>query len=375
MLTFDQLDALTNPVANLYQDYVDTVINDIVRRLVKLDYSSPSAAWQVQRLNQAGMLYDDILERLTGLTGKSEPELHSIFKEAGVKAMKFDDSVYLKSGLKPLPLNLSPAMVQVLAAGLNKTMGVMRNLTMTTAITGQEAFISAADLAYMQISTGAFDYNAAIRQAVKRVAQDGLPVVNYANNHQEQLDVAMRRTVLTGINQTTGNLQIARANEMGANLVSVSAHIGARNKGSGPMNHESWQGKVYSLNGATKKYPNFEETTGYGTGVGLMGWNCRHNFHAYIEGVSESSYSQAELNDYADKMVSYNGEKMSVYEATQKQRAIEREIRKTKREADALDTAKLPNGTEKMRIRKLQAKMRDFIRQTGLDRQYPREQI
>ncbi|MCQ4735464.1 MAG: phage minor capsid protein [Anaerotruncus colihominis] len=25
----------------------------------------------------------------------------------------------------------------------------------------------------------------------------------------------------------------------------VSAHGGARNKGTGPANHESWQGKVY----------------------------------------------------------------------------------------------------------------------------------
>ena len=73
-----------------------------------------------------------------------------MFKAAGVKAMKFDDSIYQRVGLNPLPLNLSPAMAQVLAAGLAKTQGAIRNLTLTTAINGQSAFIEAADLAYMQ---------------------------------------------------------------------------------------------------------------------------------------------------------------------------------------------------------------------------------
>ncbi|MCC6148345.1 MAG: hypothetical protein IT308_12365 [Anaerolineaceae bacterium] len=160
--------------------------------------------------------------------------MRKLFEAAGVRSIQFDDMIYKRAGLKPLPLNLSPAMAQVLAAGLRKTQGVVRNLTMTTAIAAQNAFIDAADLAYLQVSSGAFDYISAIRNAVKDVASKGLPVINYASGRKDQLDVAVRRTVLTGVSQTAGNLQLARAQEMGQDLVEVSAHIGARNIGEGP---------------------------------------------------------------------------------------------------------------------------------------------
>ena len=191
-----------------------------------------------------------------------------------MRALAFDDAIYQAAGLNPLPLNLSPAMTQVLVAGLQRTQGTMRNLTLTSAIDAQNLFTDAADLAYMQVSSGAFDYNTAIRQAVESVAEQGLGVIHYASGRREHLDVAMRRAVLTGVNQTAGQLQWARADEMGCDLVETSAHIGARNTGTGPANHEGWQGRVFSRSGKHPKYPDFVAETGYGTGPGLCGWNC-----------------------------------------------------------------------------------------------------
>lgn len=373
MLTADQLDVLPGPILELYERFHTSIIRDIARRVAGLNYAS--AAWQVQRLSESGLLYKEILDRIGELTGQSDRELRKIFKKAGVDAMAFDDAIYKAAGLKPLPLNLSPQMLQLLAAGLNKTAGTMRGLIQTTAVSGQEAFLNASDLAYMQISTGTLDYNTAIREAVKEVAGKGVDVVHYASGHRDRIDVAMRRTVLTGVNQTTSEMQLALAKQMGTNLVQTSAHIGARNKGVGPENHEGWQGRVFSLVGKTDKYPNFEEETGYGTVTGLSGINCRHSFYPFFKGISKNAYDKATLNDYANKNVTYNGKEMSFYEGTQAQRKIEREIRAAKREAAAVDAAGLDNSSELQRVRDMQGKMRDFTRQTGLKRQYPREQV
>ncbi|HOJ02091.1 MAG TPA: hypothetical protein PLL88_10780 [Anaerolineaceae bacterium] len=375
MLTSDQLDVLMEPIINLYQEFEERAIIDIVRRLIKMNFDSPSAAWMVQRLSESGMLYEEILERISQLTGKSELELQRIFRKAGVKTLQFDDVIYKAADLQPLPLNLSPAMTQVLAAGLRKTQGVVRNFTLTTASAGQELFISVADRVYLEVSSGAFDYNSAMRQAVKQVASQGLTTINYASGHRDQLDVAMRRTLLTGVGQTVGNLQLARADEMGCDLVAVSAHIGARNKGVGPMNHESWQGKVYSRSGTNPKYKPFIETTGYGTGPGLMGWNCRHNFYPFFEGISENAYSSSELDSYERKRVTYQGQEMSVYDASQIQRGIERKIRYWKRQAGGLEAAGLDNTFERLKMGEWQAEMRQFVKETGLIRQSEREQI
>lgn len=373
MLTADQFDALVEPIMSLYADYETSVIEDIARRLKNLDFAS--AAWQVQRLTESGALYKDVVKKLSRLTGQSEAAIREILKSAGVKAIKFDDAIYKAAGLNPLPLNMSPAMVQALLAALQKTNGVMNNLTRTTVLSAQQSFIRAADLAYMQVSTGAMSYDEAIKHAVKKLAAEGLDVVDYASGHRDKIDVAMRRAVLTGVSQTANTLQIIRADEMGQDLVQVSAHIGARNTGDGYENHESWQGGIYSRSGTHPKYPNFVTSTGYGTGAGLGGWNCRHSFFPFFEGISEAAYSKAELQSFANKTVTYNGKEISFYEATQYQRAIERKIRLWKRQAAALEAAGQEALFEATKIKEWQFRMREFIAQTGLDRQRIREQI
>jgi hypothetical protein len=368
MLSAAQFDALPLPILDLYERFSQSVINDIARRLAGLDYARPTAAWQVQRLTESGQIYDAILKRLAELTGQSETELRAMFAKAGVQALAFDDAIYRKAGLSPLPLSLSPAMVDVLKAGLIKTNGLMQNLTRTTAITGQQAFNDAADLAYMQVSSGAMGYDQAIKLAVKKVASQGLTVVDF-RGRRDQLDVAMRRAVLTGVSQTTGQMQTARADEMHTDLVQTSAHAGAR------PTHQVWQGQIFSRSGLDIHYPAFVESTGYGTVTGLCGVNCRHSFFPFFEGISQNAYDAVALDEMNDKTVKYQGKQISQYDATQIQRSIERKIRYFKRQAQALEAAGLDSTNETVQIRAYQAEMRSFIRQTGLNRQNVREQI
>jgi Phage minor capsid protein 2 len=373
MLRADQFDSLVSPITDLYAEYETSVIEDIARRLKNMDFSS--AAWATQRVTESGALYKNVLKELARLTGKSETQIAEILKRAGVKAMQFDDKIYKDAGLDPLPLNLSPAMAQVLKATLDKTSGIVNNLTMTTALTAQQSFIKAADLAHLQVSSGAMSYDQAIKAAVKNVAAQGLDVIDYATGHTDKLDVATRRAVLTGVSQTANQLQDTRADEMGVDLVQVSAHAGARNKGTGPENHASWQGKIYSRSGTHPKYPNFAQVTGYGTGPGLGGWNCRHSFFPFFEGISENAYEKAEVRSLNKQKVKADNRSVSLYDATQMQREIERRIRFWKRQAAALDAAKIPNQKELAKVSEWQAIMRKFISQTGLDRQSVREQV
>jgi len=368
MLLADELDALVDPIVALYEQYTQSVINDIARRLAGMDMTA-TAAWQMQRLTESGLVYENALDELARITGRSKKVLLEAFEKAGVQSLAFDDAIYTEAGLNPLPLNLSPAMARALAAGLNKTQGIISNLTMTTASSGQEAFIRAADLAYMQVANGAMSYDQAIRAGIRQVARDGLSVISYPTGRADQLDVAMRRTVLTGVSQTTGVMQIERMNEMGVDLVQTSAHIGAR-----PA-HQAWQGRIFSRSGRDKRYPDFVSETGYGTGPGLMGWNCRHSFYPFFDGISKNAYKKRELESYANAVKTYQGKEISVYDATQIQRGIERKIRFWKRQAYALDAAGLENAKEIAKIRLYQANMRSFIRQTGLSRQYVREGV
>jgi DNA-directed RNA polymerase subunit F len=373
MLTANYLHTVADAVLELFSQFEDRVIIDIARRLGKLRFES--AAWQMQRLTESGALYDNVIGELAKLTGRSRTELRKIFKEAGVKSIAFDDKIYRKAGLNPVPLNLSPAMTQVMESGLLTTFGYMNNLTSSIAQSVDNLFVEAADLAWLEVSTGAFSYNEAIKHAVLDLADKGIKTVTYPGGRQDHIDVAMRRSVLTGVSQTTGKVQEMRITEMGVELVQTSAHIGARNKGVGPMNHESWQGRVFSVNPNNKNYPDFVETTGYGTGAGLMGWNCRHSYYPFFEGISQNAYDEETLSEYANQKVMYHGETMTVYDATQKQRYIEQNIRDWKRKADSLGAAGLDNSTEVRKVSEWQGRMREFIRETGLSRDRIREQV
>lgn len=366
MLTDYQLDVLQGPITDLFEEFQMSVIRDIARRLAGLHLAS--AAWQVQRLNEAGMIYENILKELEKLTGQSEQVLRATFEKAGVTSIRFDDKIYTAAGLNPRPLNLSPAMSEVLNAGLRKTANIMRNLVMTTAASGQEAFIGAADLAYMQVSTGAMSYTQAIKQAVKDVAANGLSVIQFSGR-QDQIDVAIRRSVLTGVSQTVGEMQMARADEMGTDLVQTSAHAGSRPE------HELWQGQVFSRSGTNPKYPDFVSSTGYGEVDGLMGINCRHSFYPFFEGISDAAYTEADLENLSNKTVNYNEKEISGYDASQIQRGLERQVRYWKRQSSALEAAGKDTLDEAAKVIDYQAKLRDFVKQTGIQRQRIREQI
>jgi hypothetical protein len=366
MLTPGQFDVSADAILKLYHEFEDVVLQDIARRLAGLNFAS--AAWQVQRLNETGALYEDILRELARLTGQSERQVAEILRQAGVQAVRFDDRIYRAAGLDPLPLNLSPQMASVLSIAIQRTNGSMRNLTQTTVLTAQQAFVQAADMAFLQVSSGAMSYDQAIRAAVGNVGASGLEVM-YPSGRRDKLDVAMRRTVLTGVGQAAGQLQWARADEMGADLVQTSAHIGAR------PSHQLWQGRIFSRSGTHPLYPPFVAETGWGTVTGLGGANCRHSYFPFFEGLSENAYDEAMREHLANESVDYRGRQLTAYEATQVQRGLERKIREWKRRALTLEAAGLDTARESAKVRLWQARMRDFVGQTGLRRQRVREQI
>ncbi|WP_051280660.1 phage minor capsid protein [Anaerovorax odorimutans] len=369
MLRPTYIDNLPNNLVDLYSQAETDIIIDIARRLTTYDFFIPSAEHQFRKLQDMGLLYDEILKKLTATTGIAKEQLESLIKEAGAETLKHDDSIYRKAGKTPTPLDSNPAMQLTLAAGIKKTNSLFENLTRTTANTATKQFENALDRIYMQITSGAFDYNSSIRMVVKDLASKGVATVQYSSGHIDYMEVAVRRATVTGVNQTAAKLQEARADEMGSDLVETTAHAGARPE------HQLWQGKIFSRSGKHPKYPDFVSSTGYGTGEGLCGWNCRHNFFPYFEGISEPAYNKAELEEMNAKNYTYNGQAMTEYEATQRQRHIERQIRKWKREYAGMEAVGMPTDESISKISAWQRTQKDFIKQTGLKRQTEREQI
>lgn len=359
MLKPEYIQKLPENMVKLYAQAEADILADMARRISQYDYWIPAVEHQAKMLEEAGMVREEILARLKTLTKKTDDELVSLMKEAGGTALKSDDEVYRRAGLNPSPLSASDDLQKVLQAGYEKTAGTFANLTLTTARTATLQFENALDRAYLQITLGGMDYNTSIRNAIKQLSADGVGAIKYPSGKVDSIEVAVRRAVVTGVNQTALKLQDKRADEMGADLVEVSAHAGAR------PSHAQWQGGIYSRSGKNRKYPDFVKTTGYGTGTGLGGWNCSHSFRPWFEGMSRT-WSKEQLADYQAKDYEYNGVKLTEYEALQEQRKIERGIRRWKREKNAMEAAGLDSGEASAKVREWNGKHRDFLEQTGL---------
>ncbi len=368
MLPPEYLAGAPDKLCRLYAQVEQDILANMAERIAKYDYYIPAAQHQHQKLRAIGMLESDIEARLAGMSGKSMDEIQQLMQEAVKKSLTADAAIYAAAGMGPVDPFGVDNVKTILRAGAAQTGGLFANLTRTTANTATKQFEDALDRAWLQISTGGFDYNSAIRTAVKDLSRQGLGAITYPSGHVDTIEVAVRRAVVTGVNQTSAKAQLALMDELDMDLVETTAHAGAR------PDHQEWQGQVFSRSGKHPKYRDFVEATGYGTGAGLCGWNCRHSFYPFAEG-SGKAYTRAMLDDYTAQKYTYNGQPMTEYEATQEQRYIERGIRRWKREEQAMGAAGQDTGEARAKVRAWQGRMRDFLSQTGLKRDGAREQI
>ena len=333
MLDPHYLQHIADGAENIASQLHEYIIRQIVdRMMIRIgrggDYLLTSSdAWRIQVLQDSGYLLQDITAELAKCTKRQGKEIKAAMEEAGVKALEYDDKIYQAAGLSPMPLTQSPALIRLMERNYNATLGEWRNMTRSTAEAAQKLFLNECDFAYNKVMSGATSYSQAVREAVEAVASGGV-YVDYPSGHRDTIEVATARAVRTGIAQAAGDISIKRMEEMDWDIILVSAHIGARtgDGGQNPGNHLWWQGQFYSRTGRDKRFPNFYERTGYGTGVGLSGYHCRHSFGSG-DGVN---------NPYADIQTADN---VRLEKLEQRQRTLERRVRKTKREVMGLQEA------------------------------------
>ena len=382
-----QYEPSADRIIDLYQQLEDDILSAVIRRILKMGYVSEASKHQLEVLQAAGLLYDDIVQLIADRTDACTAQVKALFEDAGVQTVSIDNSLHEAAGALPIDIRQDSSTRQVLEAGYKKTLGTMQNLVSTTATQTQTAFIQTCDRIYMQVSSGAFSYQEAIMNALRALADTGAEVV-YPTKHKDRMDVAVRRCVLTGVSQTAAAVSLRQAEDAGCYLMEITAHSGAR------PDHAKWQGQLVTITGkdAGKIIDGLRVFTlseiGYGSGEGFKGWNCRHNWHAYYPGFSTPNYTPEELKRLDEPCISYNGKLYTEYEVSQMQRAQERRVRAWKRRCitaqesvnSATDEATRATAQAEFErsaryLKNNEAKLKDFCRQTGQDRDRFREQV
>lgn len=375
MLTEKDFIKIEKQAIEIYQNLELQIIEEIATRIANFGYANAVVLNNLSVAQELGFLYQDIIRLVAEYNNTTVKEVNRIFYEAGEKTLKVDDAIYKEAGLNPLPLQQSESIKQMMNATIQRTAGNLQNLCMTTATTGQTQFVNAINNAYMFTSTGVKSYTQAIIDEIKNISSQGA-VIQYPSGRKRSIESAIRTNVITAVNQNMGQLQETRANEVGWDLMEISAHSGAR------PSHMKWQGKIVSLSGQ-KGYLS-KVDIGYGEATGFKGINCRHSWYPYYKGTTRT-YSQKQLKEWEDEKVVYNGERMTKYEATQKQRYFERKIRQDKKDLKAQQVLLTNTNNDldielvKSEIREIKAtqkahneELNDFLDQTGLRKDYSR---
>lgn len=377
------LDALPEELAELFRALEITLLDEICGRLVFADQLNEVTAQDIRTLRSHGIDLKSIEEAISKTAGISKQKLNSLLNDVVERNQKYYTEVIDLAHVTQPETLVDAATVDAIK---RQTHDTFRNLTASmgflvgnTMLKPARAYQWALDNAVMQVHSGAINYNQAIKTAVKKLADSGLKVVDYESGHRDQIDVAARRAVMTGVNQICAKYTEQSAQYLETPYFEVSAHAGARDKpGSSPWSsHKDWQGKVYSIR-AGDIYPSIYDVCGLGAVDGLEGANCRHRRNVWVEGVSERTYTDEQLAHIDDGLgCEFDGKKYTAYEATQMQRRVERQIIKQ----DRLVTAYKASGQKdeyyaaNAKLVRLIAKYKAFSEASGLPLQWERTKV
>ncbi|QWG42900.1 minor capsid protein (plasmid) [Bacillus mycoides] len=320
--------------------------------------------WRIVQLNKLGKLNQQQMNTLARHSGKTAEEVRKMLEGAGFTAVEQHEALYQKAvqagSLIATPaMHTSAALIGILNAYEKQALDTLNLVNTTILNQSQQVYLDVLNTTVGKLLGGVITPQQALRQTVSEWAQRGIPAL---------IDKAGRRwsteayvnMVSRSVSQNVANeMQMTRMDEYDVDLIEVSSHLGAR-----PLCNP-YQGRIFSKSGKSKRYPPFSSTS-YGEAAGLLGVNCRHVIYPYIQGKSTKRYEP------------YDGDENSrVYKESQQQRALERQIKKAKREVKVMEAIGDKEGVKlaKNKVSQRQANMRDFISATGRKRQPNREQI
>lgn len=354
----------------IYEELERDILVYLAGRASATEKILTATAYQAQVRKEVVAAQKYIAGLINASEKKQQAEIISMLSFVSKDKIDEVNAIAAKASLEALELGKNAALKATLEQQAKLVIKTMANLTATTAKNAGGQLYSVLSKASNQVTSGAFTYQTAITNAIKSLANSGVTAINYTGGPTVSLYTGARRAVLTSMNQTAQKVADTAMDEHGIDLVEVNAHVGAREE------HAGWQGKIYSRSGKNKKYPDLVTSTGYGSVTGLAGANCRHSYLPYIEGLSKASYSSETVEAMNAETVTYNGAKISVEKALQQQRYMERQVRSWKNESAMFTAAGNESAATKAKakVSSWQGKLNSFTKETGLKRDYTREQ-
>lgn len=364
------LEKFSQPIVDIYTN-IETELLMTIGRLLREDKAlldEDHVAWQLSMADKLGILDSHSLEIIQRESGLSNSQINQVLFDVGMEGLsdtERDNEELLKEGapiVKPQPIQESVPIINILQSYQTQAVTALNLTNQTLLDETKQAYIDIINQAAMKVSVGTATGEQAIRSTINQWTERGLPGLIRRDGKRLGVEGYVRSVIVTTNNNVVNELQDTRMMEWGIDLVEISSHAGNR-PGCRP-----YAGRVFSLREGHPKYPYlYDPSVGrIGDPDSLFGVNCGHVKYSYVEGISTKTFKKP--NAKKDQ---------KIYEQSQKQRQIERSIRKAKTREKVLRANGDLAGAEqaKQLIAQRQLAMRNFIKETGRTRRYGREQV
>lgn len=377
-LTADQIDAISLQAEQFAEPVTDFLIADLAKRIAEAGQLTSTASYQVWKLQQLGVSQRQMKEQLKKLLKVTSGQLEQLLTQAAKVGYDFDIKRF--PSVEAVPFEENESLQQVVSAAVKLADEDFNNITQTIGFVTHdgvwspltEAYRKSCDYAFQKVSTGAQDYNSAVREATRNLASKGIQVITYGDETDSKkqrrvsMEAAVRRCVMGGLGLMQEQISQQNHDDLGCDGWEISAHAGSA------PDHEPIQGKQYS----DEEYEKLNNSLVRRIGT----LNCGHAAFPIILGVNSPQYTKAELEKMRrdnEKGITYNGRHYTLYKAKQKQRQLERDIRKQKRkiliDEKAGDKEKLQ--TDQIRYQVLNGEYKRFSDAAGLRMQHERMEM
>lgn len=325
MLTSDQIDALGEKVQQIIEPIVEFLIRDIARRISEAGQLTSTASYQVWRLQQLGLSQLQIKVRLQQLLETSLEQVEQLMTQTAEVGYRFDLDRF--PHVNAVAFAENTVVQDFVSTAVDMAREDLTNMVQTLGFVGADgkvlpltqAYEQACDMAFQKVATGAQDYTSAIREATRGLAAKGIRTIDYASGKHRSLEAAVRGNVMGAMGIMQEKISQQLHDDLGCDGWEISAHAASA------PDHEPIQGKQYS----DEEYRKLNNSLLRRIGT----LHCGHEAKFIILGVNSPQYTPEDLERFRkdnEKGIEYEGKHYTMYEATQRQRKLERAIRDRK---------------------------------------------
>lgn len=362
----EKIEKAIKPLVEMYENIENELLEIIARHFLFSEEFENSDYWRIKKLDEMGLFNQEIVEYIARYSNKSKKEVLKALNEIGIETVNIDNlnRLFEDEVLKVNPNILveNYTIQNMINFAYNEISNRFIEMSDKIEQAARDAYLNVIEECYLKTSMGTHSYQEAIRQSIDNLGNIGITTLTYNTTDEEgnitgirRYDVAgtARREILTGARQLSNNVYLEVANELEVEYLYLSEHLQCRPE------HFDWQGTII-------KREDLVEITDYGSVTGLAGINCKHYAEPYF-----GDKRGDELKTFSEE------ETTKAYELSQKQRYLERGVRKWKRKAEMFKV----NGDKEAyvksnnKVKEWQLRVKEFTEQNDLRRDYTREYI